>query len=57
MYNYKTKPFEHQRQSLIEGAKPFNFAYFMEMWTVKTNVAIDNAAFLFQQKHMAMIKD
>jgi SNF2 family DNA or RNA helicase len=55
VYNYKTKPFEHQRQSLIEGAKPFNFAYFMEMGTGKTKVAIDNAAFLFQQKHINFV--
>ena len=52
MYNYKTKPFKHQRQSLIEGAKPYNFAYFMEMGTGKTKVAIDNAAYLFQQQRI-----
>jgi len=50
VYNYKTKPFKHQRQSLIEGAKPYNFAYFMEMGTGKTKVAIDNAAYLFQEQ-------
>jgi SNF2 family DNA or RNA helicase len=48
MYKYKTEPFKHQRQSLIEGAKPHNFAYFMEMGTGKTKVAIDNAAYLYQ---------
>ena len=48
MYKYKTEPFKHQRQSLMEGAKPYNFAYFMEMGTGKTKVAIDNAAYLFQ---------
>jgi SNF2 family DNA or RNA helicase len=52
VYNYKTKPFKHQRQSLIEGAKPYNFAYFMEMGTGKTKVAIDNAAYLFQQQRI-----
>ena len=52
MYKYKTKPFEHQRQSLIEGAFPFNFAYFMEMGTGKTKVAIDNAAYLFQKEEV-----
>ena len=50
MYNYKTNPFKHQRQALIEGAKPLNFAYFMEMGTGKTKVAIDNAAYLYQEK-------
>ena len=48
MYKYKTEPFKHQRQSLIEGAEPHNFAYFMEMGTGKTKVAIDNAAYLYQ---------
>ena len=52
MYNYKTKPFKHQRQSLIEGAKPYNFAYFMEMGTGKTKVAIDNAAYLYQEQRI-----
>ena len=52
MYNYKTEPFKHQRQALIEGAKENNFAYFMEMGTGKTKVAIDNAAFLYQDKRI-----
>ncbi len=52
MYKYKTEPFKHQRQSLTEGAKPHNFAYFMEMGTGKTKVAIDNAAYLFQDKRI-----
>ena len=48
-YIYKTKPFEHQRQALIKGAESNNFAYFMEMGTGKTKVAIDNASYLFTQ--------
>ncbi len=50
MYNYKTPPFEHQRHALTQGAKERNFAYFMEMGTGKTKVAIDNACFLFQSQ-------
>ena len=50
MFKYKTEPFKHQRQALIEGATNHNFAYFMEMGTGKTKVAIDNAAYLFLQK-------
>jgi superfamily II DNA or RNA helicase len=46
-FEYKTKPFEHQREALKKGAKEKNFAYFMEMGTGKTKVAIDNAAYLF----------
>ena len=55
MYKYKTEPFKHQRQSLIEGAKPYNFAYFMEMGTGKTKVAIDNAAYLFQDQRINFV--
>ena len=50
MYNYKTKPFEHQRHALTQGAVSRNFAYFMEMGTGKTKVAIDNACYLYQRK-------
>ena len=32
-FNYKTKPFEHQREALKRGADSHNFAYFMEMGT------------------------
>ena len=46
-FEYKTKPFEHQREALKKGAKLKNFAYFMEMGTGKTKVAIDNAAYLY----------
>ena len=49
MYNYKTNPFDHQRHALTQGAKEKNFAYFMEMGTGKTKVAIDNACYLYQQ--------
>ena len=57
-YNYKTKPFEHQRTALKQGAESQNFAYFMEMGTGKTKVTIDNAAYLFTQnkiKHAIVI--
>ena len=49
MYNYKTQPYEHQRQALIKGAEAKNYAYFMEMGTGKTKVAIDNACWLYLQ--------
>ena len=47
-YNYKTKPFQHQRDALTAGAKHRDYAYFMEMGTGKTKVAIDNANFMKQ---------
>jgi hypothetical protein len=42
-FDYKTKPFEHQRTALKKGAQHGVYAYFMEMGTGKTKVAIDNA--------------
>ena len=45
-YNYKTKPFQHQRDALNAGGLHLDYAYFMEMGTGKTKVAIDNAAFM-----------
>jgi SNF2 family DNA or RNA helicase len=52
MYEYKTKPYEHQRTALNKGGLLHNFAYFMEMGTGKTKVAIDNATYLYQQKEI-----
>jgi len=46
-FDYKTKPFEHQRTALKKGAQHGVYAYFMEMGTGKTKVAIDNANYLF----------
>ena len=57
-FNYKTKPFEHQREALKRGADSHNFAYFMEMGTGKTKVTIDNASYLFllnKIKHVIVI--
>jgi len=57
-YIYRTKPFEHQREALKQGAESNNFAYFMEMGTGKTKVSIDNASYLFTQnkvKHVIVI--
>ena len=58
MYNYKTQPYKHQRQALTNGAEAKNYAYFMEMGTGKTKVAIDNACWLYLQnkiKHVFVI--
>jgi SNF2 family DNA or RNA helicase len=45
----KTQPYKHQLIALSEGHKQKNFAYFMEMGTGKTKVAIDNANYLYEQ--------
>ena len=47
-FHYKTQPFQHQRDALIAGAKHRDYAYFMEMGTGKTKVAIDNANYFFK---------
>ena len=48
MYQYKTNPYQHQRDALNKGALSKNYAYFMEMGTGKTKVIIDNATYLYQ---------
>ena len=48
MYQYKTKPYQHQRDALNKGGLLKNYAYFMEMGTGKTKVIIDNATYLYQ---------
>ena len=52
MYQYKTNPYQHQRDALNKGALSKNYAYFMEMGTGKTKVIIDNATYLYQQKEI-----
>jgi len=51
-YEYKTQPYEHQRTALNNGGLLKNYAYFMEMGTGKTKVAIDNVAYLWQNKEI-----
>ena len=41
-YNFKIKPYEHQKQALVAaGARP-EFGFFMEMGTGKSKVLLDN---------------
>tara|TARA_E500000318_G_scaffold52412_1_gene48917 strand:+ start:9053 stop:10459 length:1407 start_codon:yes stop_codon:yes gene_type:complete len=54
-YTYKTKPFEHQRTALIQGAEKKLFGYFMEMGTGKTKVCIDNMTYLYQTKKINLV--
>ncbi len=48
-FQYKTKPFDHQRTALQKGAKWGAYAYFMEMGTGKTKVLIDNMSMLYDK--------
>ena len=43
----KTKPYQHQLKALQYGHNHKLYAYFMEMGTGKTKVAIDNANYLY----------
>ncbi|MHC4647902.1 MAG: DEAD/DEAH box helicase [Planctomycetota bacterium] len=45
----KTTPYAHQREALDRSATREFYAFFMEMGTGKTKVAIDNATFLFDR--------
>jgi len=46
-YKFKTKPYAHQTIALEKSWNKKVFAYFMEMGTGKTKVAIDNIAMLY----------
>ena len=49
-YNFKTKPFKHQAEALEKACNERYYAFFMEMGTGKTKVALDNLGMLYQQK-------
>ena len=48
-YKFKTKPYAHQMTALEKSWNKKVFAYFMEMGTGKTKVAIDNIAMLYDK--------
>ena len=50
-YKFKTKPYEHQTTALEKSWTKEVYAYFMEMGTGKTKVAIDNIAMLYGDGH------
>ena len=49
MYQYKTEPFDHQLKALEDSWDASFHAYFMEMGTGKSKVAIDNLGVLFEK--------
>ena len=51
-YEFKTPPYDHQRRALIHrnAWRSPAFAWFMEMGTGKTKVALDNAGILYSQE-------
>ena len=48
-YRFKTKPYQHQLDTLKDSWDKENFAYFMEMGTGKSKVLLDNAAMLYDK--------
>ena len=46
LFNFKTSPYEHQKTALKKSWNKESYAFFMEMGTGKTKVAIDNVALL-----------
>ena len=46
LFNYKTPPYAHQQTALEKSWDKESYAFFMEMGTGKTKVAIDNIALL-----------
>ena len=48
-YKFKTKPYQHQLDTLKDSWDKENFAYFMEMGTGKSKVLLDNAAVLYDK--------
>ena len=50
MFNYKTKPYEHQEEALLKSFNRKNYAYFMEMGCGKSKVLIDNITWLYENK-------
>ena len=48
-YKFKTKPFKHQAEALEKACNERYYAFFMEMGTGKTKVALDNLGMLYQQ--------
>jgi len=55
MYEYKTKPFNHQHEEFMRTKEDRIRALFWEMGTGKTKVVIDTGAYLFQQNHINAI--
>jgi len=50
VYDFKTQPFAHQAQVLAASWDKINWAYFLEMGTGKSKIALDNAACLYEHK-------
>jgi len=52
-YNYKTEPYDHQRETLAKSAHKSLYALFLEMGLGKSKILLDNAAILFDQEKIS----
>ena len=52
LFNFKTEPYEHQKTCLSKAWDKTTYAFFMEMGTGKTKVAIDNIGLLRVNKNI-----
>ena len=48
-YEYKTEPYQHQREVLETSAYKNLYALFLEMGLGKSKILLDNLAILFKQ--------
>jgi len=54
-FDFKTKPYDHQRKAFFLSCDKQAFGLFMEMGTGKTKVLIDTAAYLWQQAEIEQV--
>lgn len=54
-YEFKTKPYQHQKDALKAGWNREGFAYFMEMGTGKTKTAVDNFSILYERGEVEVV--
>jgi len=52
LFNFKTQPYEHQKTCLNKAWDKPTYAFFMEMGTGKTKVAVDNIGLLRINKNI-----
>ena len=52
MYKFKTKPFDHQRDVYEKSKDLKEYAFFMEMGTGKSKVAIDTRGYLYLKEEI-----
>lgn len=52
VYEFKTRPYDHQKQALREARGREAFAFLMEMGTGKTKVAVDEIGIMFDEQNI-----